>query len=291
MNKIKILDGGMGSELIRYGEQLPEHIWSAKINLTNPNLIYKIHKKYIEKGADYITTNTFRTTPRAFKKIGLTNDKAHEDAQRSFESAINMAKKASGGKTKILGSIAPLEDCYLPKLFPGEEKAKKEFKEIGMMFNASGIDCFILETMNSIFETEICLIGIKEFNIPTWVSFNLLNSNQIRSGESLEEAIKMLNKYSVDCLLLNCNPLTKTLKALKTIKKNWGKKWGLYPNIGIGEPSPDGIILKHHSDKEFLKLVNKSIDMGASIIGGCCGSTPNHISLIKEQINKDALEK
>ena len=47
MNKIKILDGGMGSELIRCGEQLPEHIWSAKINLTNPNLIYKIHKKYV----------------------------------------------------------------------------------------------------------------------------------------------------------------------------------------------------------------------------------------------------
>ena len=59
----------------------------------------------------------------------------------------------------------------------------------------------------------------------------------------------------------------------------------LYPNIGIGEPSSDGIILKYHSDKEFLKLVNQSIDMGASVIGGCCGSTPNHISLIKEQID------
>ena len=285
MNKIKILDGGMGSELIRCGEQLPEHIWSAKINLTNPNLIYKIHKKYIEKGADYITTNTFRTTSRAFKKIGLTNNKAHESAQRSFESAINMAKKASGEKTKILGSIAPLEDCYLPKLFPGEQEAKKEFKEIGIMFNTSKIDYFILETMNSIFETEICLIAIKEFSIPVWVSFNLLNSNQIRSGESLEEAIKMLNKYSVDCLLLNCNPLIRTLKALKIIKKNWSKKWGLYPNIGIGEPSPDGIILKHHSDKEFLKLLNQSINMGANVIGGCCGSTPKHISLIKEQVN------
>ena len=127
MNKVKILDGGMGSELIRSGEELPEHIWSAKINLTNPNLICEIHKKYIKEGANYITTNTFRTTPRAFKKIGLTNNEAYNHAQRSFESAINMAKKASSERNKILGSIAPLEDCYLPKLFPGEQKAKKEF--------------------------------------------------------------------------------------------------------------------------------------------------------------------
>ena len=285
MNKVKILDGGMGSELIRSGEELPEHIWSAKINLTNPNLICEIHKKYIKEGANYITTNTFRTTPRAFKKIGLTNNEAYNHAQRSFESAINMAKKASSERNKILGSIAPLEDCYLPKLFPGEQKAKKEFKEIGIMFEASGIDCFILETMNSIFETEICLTAIKNFNIPIWVSFNLLNSREISSGEPLEKAIKMLNKYPVDCLLLNCNPLRRTLKALKIIKKNWSKQWGLYPNIGIGEPSSDGVILNYHSDKEFLKLVDQSMRMGANVIGGCCGSTPNHIRLIKQRIN------
>ena len=75
-------------------------------------------------------------------------------------------------------------------------------------------------------------------------------------------------------------------KGVKTIKKNWSKQWGLYPNIGIGEPSPNGVILNYHSDKEFLELVDKSIHMGASVIGGCCGSNPNHISLIKQQIKQ-----
>ena len=171
MSKIKVLDGAMGSELIRHGESLPPHIWSAKINLTNPNLVYKIHKNYIEKGSNYITTNTFRTTPRAFKKTGLNNQQAYNDAKQSFKAAINMAKKASNKKIKILGSIAPLEDCYLPRLFPGEKSAKKEFEEIGMMFDEHGIDCYILETMNSLIETQICLKAIEKFNIPIDMSF------------------------------------------------------------------------------------------------------------------------
>ena len=284
MNQIKILDGAMGSELISRGEKLPPHIWSASTNLTNPNLVYRIHKQYIKTGVNYITTNTFRTTPRSFEKIGFNKDEAYKTAKKSFNLAIDMAKKASNGKIKILGSIAPLEDCYLPNLFPGQNKAKKEFQEIGKWFSKSGIDIFILETMNSIIETETCLQAISQYNIPIWVSYNLLNSEQIRSGESLKKAIQMLNKYSVDCLLLNCNPLTRTIKGAKVVKDVWLRKWGVYPNIGIGEPSPDGIIENYHSDEEFLIMIDQIIDLGVDIIGGCCGSNFHHIDLIKNRI-------
>ena len=65
---IDIIDGAVGTELILRGEQLPDHIWSAGINDKNPDLLYKIHKEYVEAGANYLTTNTFRTTPRAYKK-------------------------------------------------------------------------------------------------------------------------------------------------------------------------------------------------------------------------------
>ena len=285
MNKIEILDGAMGSELICHGESLPNHIWSAKINLTNPDLIYKIHKAYINQGANYITTNTFRTTFRAFKKTGLTDNEASNQAQESFEAAIHMAQKASNKKNKILGSIAPLEDCYMPELFPGTKQATKEFELIGNMFYDSGIDFFILETMNSIIETQACLEALSTFKIPIWVSFNLLNEHQIRSGESLKDAIKLINQYSVDCLLLNCNPFKRTLGALTILKNHWNKNWGVYPNLGTGEPAPDGIIKEYYSEREFLKFVNQCIDMGASVLGGCCGSNPKHIKLIKEYIN------
>ena len=280
MNRIEILDGAMGSELILNGETLPNYIWSAKSNLTNPDLVYTIHRKYIEQGSNYITANTFRTTPRAFKKAGFNK----REAKESFDLAIQMAKKAANGRARILGSIAPLEDCYLPHLFPGQKEAKKEFEEIGQWFSESGIDFFILETMNSITETEVCLEAIKKFNIPIWVSFNLLNSKQIRSGEFLNKAIQMLNKYSVECLLLNCNSLIRTINASEIISGNWSKKWGVYPNIGIGEPSPNGVIKNYHTDKDFLTMIDKVIELGVSIIGGCCGSNAKHINLIKNQL-------
>ena len=150
-----------------------------------------------------------------------------------------------------------------------------------------GVDIFLIETMNSIKEAKICLQAIEKFNTPIWVSFNLLNSNQIRSGENLLTAINMVKKFPVNCLLLNCNPLDRTLNALKIIIKNWELKWGIYPNLGIGEPSPNGIINNYCSNKDFLNLIIQSINLGTNIIGGCCGASPKHIRLIKKIIQRN----
>ena len=129
---IKLLDGGMGSELIRRGEILPNHIWSADSNIKNPELVCQIHKDYIAAGSTCITTNTFRTTPRSYRKTGLSESNSIEIAHKSLKTAVRMAKKARNDRTKVLGSIAPLEDCYKPELFPGENTAKKEFKQLGL---------------------------------------------------------------------------------------------------------------------------------------------------------------
>tara|TARA_Y100000588_G_scaffold394114_1_gene512919 strand:+ start:1959 stop:2816 length:858 start_codon:yes stop_codon:yes gene_type:complete len=281
MNKITILDGAVGSELILNGENLPPHIWSAKINLTNPDLLFDIHKKYIQSGSNYITTNTFRSTTRAYKKTGLSNVKANETAKKSMQSAVKIAKKAANKSIKILGSIAPLEDCYSPKLFPGIKTAKNEFLIIAKWLKEGGVDGYILETMNSITETQSCLEVIQNFNIPIWVSFNLRDSDCIQSGESLENAINMVSDFNVDCILLNCNPIERTKEALQIISDKCSV-WGIYPNLGIGEPSPDGVITSYYSDNAFLSLCKNAIDLGASVLGGCCGTSPRHIKLLTE---------
>ena len=96
MNKIEILDAGMGTELISHGEKLPKHIWSASVNLTNPNLVYKIHKSHIDNGSNYIITNTFRTTPRSFRKLGIGREKAYLQAKKSFDIANLQETKGKG---------------------------------------------------------------------------------------------------------------------------------------------------------------------------------------------------
>ena len=135
MHKIGILDGAMGSEFINKGIALPEHIWSSWVNLEAHEKVYNLHKDYINAGADYITTNTFRTTPRAYKKIGLSDSESEILAKTSLKTAVSIAQKAASENIQILGSIAPLEDCYRPDLFPGLNNAKKEFSEISKSEN------------------------------------------------------------------------------------------------------------------------------------------------------------
>ena len=284
MSSIKILDGAMGTELIQEGCDLPKHIWSAHINLTNPSLIYNIHKNNIDSGAEYITTNTFRTTKRSFNKIISSLDTAILKSQKSLDNALKMAHRAVGERNvKILGSIAPLEDCYMPENYPGDEIAHGEFSEIAKRLVDNKIDIFLLETMNSISETKVCISVVEKYKIPIWVSFNLLDEKHLLSGETIEAAMKSICSPMVTCVLLNCNSVANTSLALSEISQNWNKEWGIYPNIGLGKPSPDGVIKEYSSIDEFLELSSKAVKLGATILGGCCGSTSDHIKALKNK--------
>ena len=121
MNNPIIMDGAMGSELIKRGAILPQHIWSAHANIERPNLVKTIHQEYIDSGAKIIIANTFRATPRSYIKTGLSMDLAIQKAYSSLNKAIQLAKQVAKDNTIILGSIAPLEDCYKPELFPGKK--------------------------------------------------------------------------------------------------------------------------------------------------------------------------
>ena len=296
MSTFKILDGAMGSELIRWGMELPEHIWSAAANLTNPELVLKIHREYVDAGADYITANTFRTTPRAFGKLDslvagfveVNKKDAVLNSRNSLFTAVELAKEAARNSVKVLGSIASLEDCYSPELFPGKNTAITEFRQLGGWLSDAGVDILLLETMNSIAEAEAGLIALQSFELPIWVSFVMKDDEHLLSGDLLLDALTLLQDHSVNTVLLNCNPLQRTETAMILLTKYWTGKWGIYPNLGIGEPSPNGRITKYESMEKFTALMEKAIDLGASVVGACCGSTPEQIgelSKIKIKLN------
>ncbi len=283
MGSFKVLDGAMGSELIKNGVVLHKHTWSADANISHPGLIEQIHREYIDAGADFITTNTFRTTPRAYAKTGLgslNSEVCVERARAALEQAVKLAKKAAISSTKIIGSIAPLEDCYQPNLFPGKDMAVYEFSLLGSWLNDAGADIIILETMNSLVEAEAGLEALKGLNCPVWVSFVLKNDNHLLSGDSLYNALSVLNNYDVDKVLLNCNPLFRTKRAVDIIVDNWHSDWGIYPNLGVGDPNPHGNIVELESIKTFLSVIEYALDAGAHILGACCGSSPKHIKEI-----------
>ena len=278
MVKYKIMDGAMGSELIKRGFVLSEHVWSADANITKPNMVEKIHREYVGAGAEYITTNTFRTTPRAYMKMGVTNQQSVRMARSSLLKAVAIAQSAAGSSAKIIGSIAPLEDCYDPGLFPGRESSVSEFSQLGKWLTAAGVDILLLETMNSIAETESALMGIENLGSPIWVSFVLKDESHLLSGETIINALDVVKQFSVDCIMFNCNPLDRTLMAVEKLVDNCSNKWGVYPNLGIGEPSPSGNINHYEKMGYFRSTMKKIIELEPHILGACCGSSPEHIA-------------
>jgi S-methylmethionine-dependent homocysteine/selenocysteine methylase len=277
-----ILDGAMGSELIKRGLILPDHIWSAEANINHPELVQKIHREYIDAGADYIIANTFRTTPRAYMKTGINSKKASQMAKYSFMRAVEHAKNAGGPSTKIIVSFAPLEDCYRPELFPGKNYAISEYALMGKWMIGTGVDILLLETMNSITETEAGLCALNETDLPIWVSFVLKDENHLLSGDLLTDTLNMLNNYQIEMVLLNCNPLDLTIMAVDNIVDNWIGGWGIYPNLGRGEFSLDGCIAEYEPMEKYLSIIKRALNRGASVVGACCGSSHEHIAEIKK---------
>jgi S-methylmethionine-dependent homocysteine/selenocysteine methylase len=282
MTPFEILDGAMGSELIKRGLILPEHVWSAEANINHPELIEKIHREYADAGADYIITNTFRTTPRAYRKTGISSKKSHQMAKISLMRAVEHAKNSGGPRTKIIASFAPLEDCYRPELFPGIDNAISEYTLLAKWIIEAGVDILLLETMNSVTETEAGLCALKDTDLSIWVSFVLKDENHLLSGDYLVDALNMLNNYQIKMVLLNCNPLGRTNMAVDNIVDNWIGGWGIYPNLGKGEPSPDGCKVEYEPMEKFISVIKHALNSGASVVGACCGSSPEHIAEIKK---------
>ena len=195
-----------------------------------------------------------------------------------------MAKKAAtGSSTKILGSIAPLEDCYTPSLYPGDKHSESEFMEISDWFIDCGIDTILLETMNNLPEILSCIKVLSKHNLKIWLSINLMDQNHILSGEKINVTLESISDYQVSALMINCNSIEKTKLSLKNIQSLWNGRWGIYPNLGLGEPAADGIISDFSSDADFINLSRNAADLGATLLGGCCGTNYKHIgSLSKE---------
>lgn len=285
-NNLDILDSAMGTELINMGHVLPPHIWSAKINTSHPDDIYQVHQKNIRAGANLITTNTFRTTPRAYLKLGLSKNKADFNAKTSMESALKACHKAAIHNTTILGSIAPLEDCYKPYLFPGEKVAEKEFYTLGSWLQEFGVDIILLETMNSFIEIQSALRALSKLTVPIYVSINIYKKIFLKSGDSVFDIINLLNTFNINTLLFNCSSIKLLSSNVNKFVDRQQLKWGVYPNMGIGKPSTNGVISNYETQNKFKSLVRQCIGLNAQIVGGCCGTTHHHIQLIKNLIHE-----
>jgi len=280
-----LLDGAMGTELERRGVDVSLPLWSAAAVEDHPEIVQAIHTNHISAGAEVITTSTFRTTQRTFEKVTHDAQEASDRARAAAMSAINLAKRPAGSSVLVAGSIAPLEDCYSPELFPGVESAVAEFRQLAEWLIEGGVDLFLIEAMSRIDEASAALKATSDLVLPRWVSFIVSDAGHLLSGDRLEGAVRQVEEQGADAVLVNCSDPSVSVKALDTFRRCTDLPVGLYPNLGHTDPAPSGEISGMYPKSELVQIMTKAIRKGARIVGGCCGSTPEHIAALARTIS------
>ena len=281
-----LLDGAMGTELKNRGVKIPLPLWSADANIEHPDVVESIHHDYILSGADIITTNTFRTTSWTYKKNKISTKRARMRAKNSLYRAVECAHKAKNkkDKIKIAGSITSIEDCYLPGKYPGDSIASEIYAETLEWMIDSGVDLILFETMGNLNEIECALSLVKDSNIPIWLSLIMQRDNILLDGTDIKVVFNKLMKYNLECILTNCNRIQISLDTCKRLVSSKIPYWGVYPNVGNTEFDNDYFDLIN--DYNFKKGIKSILFMNPSVIGVCCGSTPDHIKTLKKLITE-----
>ncbi len=290
MKNIYILDGGVGQEIyIRAGKpQTP--LWSTQVMIDAPQIVKDVHKDFMNAGATIITTNNYTCTPSRLKR-----DSQIELFEKLQLQALNLALQAREelSLTKdvsIAGCLPPLIGSYVVDKRTFSE-IKNEYEKI-VAIQDKYIDIFLIETMSSIKEAKAAVEAAQKGSKPIWLSLTLCdtNPNELRSGESIKEAVEALENYSIDALLFNCSypeSIDQGIYSLRNLNIPFGGYANAFTSINALKPGTTVDKLTARLDineEKYAAHVMKWIQKGASIVGGCCEVGPSYITYIRNQL-------
>lgn len=278
--KVFVSDGAWGTFLQKKGlksGECPES-W----NLTHPNDVMDIAKSYIDAGADMIETNSFGGTSFKLGLYGLA-DKVHEINQAAAE----ISRKAAGPDKYVLGSIGPTGKI----LMTGEvspDELYNAFKEQAIALEKGGVNAIVIETMTDIEEAKIAVLACAEntkCEIICTMTFDKSGENSFHTmmGISPTQMVEELIESGVSIIGANCGNGIKDMIGIVNEFRSASKEIPLLIHANAGAPIyKDGETFFPESPDQMAAYVNQLISAGANIIGGCCGTTPEHIRKIAE---------
>ena len=287
--EVVLLDGGMGQELTRRSTR-PVHVsWGAHVMDHEPEIVQGLHEDYLRAGATVITLNTYATTPRS-RGEGFA-----AQHQRAVDLA-HAARDRAGKDAAIAASLPPLAWSYKPELVTAFETNLADYRKI---VEACGdqVDLLICETMSTAEEARAAATACAESGKPVWVSWTLDEvlaedgSARLRSGETIAEAVAALDGLPVAALLFNCCP-PESVTAGMTELATTGTRCGGYanaftPNLHEYNPGMTVEVLGRRTDLDpeaYAAHALAWIERGASIAGGCCETTPDHIAALAARL-------
>lgn len=288
---VLILDGAMGTELLRRDVDIGLPLWSANALIAHPEIVSRIHLEYIEAGADIITTDTFRTTRRAFRNARLP-----DRSEALTILAVRLAREAAastGDRTILVaGSIAPLEDCYRPDLVPDNSALLEEHREHATRLAREGVDFLLLETMNTVREAVAACTAARETGKEVVVSFTCRPDGALYGGESLEAAVAAVAPLGPAAFSLNCISPRYLGTILRRLRDLTALPIAVYGNVGEpGKEQDDEHLVRDVDEAAYADHAASWIRTGAVIVGGCCGTTPAYVQRLVELTTKTPRHK
>ena len=277
----------MGNELLKRTNKQSSGLWSAQFLIDSPNLVKEVHQAYVDVGAQVITTNTYSTIPSYLQKENKTN--LMKDLIRKAGAIAREVADNNNQEILVAGSLPPLDESYRPDLVPNEKESMPIYEEIINELN-SFVDIFLCETVSSIAETSNVLKALKnkaKQDKKIWLSWTLLEdkSARLRSKETIEDAFQFAESFNPDAYLFNCTDPIAITEGIKKLSKLTDKPIGCYPNV-FGVPfdwtldNNVEVDPRNLSIEQFIEYKNLWNELGASIIGGCCGLGPDYIEAI-----------
>ena len=271
--RIVFFDGGTGSLLQANGlkpGELPE-TW----NILHPEIVTKLHYDYLEAGADIIKTNTFGANGLKF------NDSSEYGLDGIVTAAMENAKNAvgkAGKKCFIALDIGPTGKLLKPLGDLGFEEAYGLFSDVVKIGAREGADLVLIETMSDSYEVKAAVLAAKEnCDLPVFATMIFDSKGKLLTGGTVESTVALLEGLGVDALGINCGLGPVQMKGiLADIMKAASVPVIVNPNAGLPRSEGGKTVYDIDAD-EFARTMREIVEMGACVVGGCCGTTPEHI--------------
>ncbi len=272
---IIFLDGGFGTELIKKGLKPSED--SASAVFSHSQWVKEIHRSYINAGSNIIMADTFGAN--AFKLKG-----APYTVEECVNQAVKLAKEAAEGtETLVALDVSTTGELLYPAGNLTFEDAYETFKEVALCGKKAGVDLVCLETFTDLKEARIALLAVKEnTDLPVFVTLSFDENGLTMNGSTPSAVGVTLKAAGADAVGLNCSLGPDKLKSVvDEFLKYSSLPVIVKPNAGLPDPKTGGYTM---GADEFAEYMSEFYKMGVSIMGGCCGTTPEYIKTLKEKI-------
>ncbi|THD83677.1 homocysteine S-methyltransferase family protein [Aliigemmobacter aestuarii] len=283
MADITLLDGGMGQELVARSGDDPTPLWATRVMIDHPGMVRDIHADYFAAGATVATTNTYAIHHDRLERFDLDH-MFHALHLRALVEAHEA--RAAHGSGRIAGSMGPLVATYRPEVTLPVAIAAPKYAEIARILGAH-VDMILCETLASVEMCEGAVKGAAVAGVPVWLSVTVddHDGSRLRSGEPVADLARLVRDYPVAAVLANCSvpeAMADALGGLRTLGLPFGAYANGFTHISGNflKDAPTVKELTHRHDLTPAKYADFAmgwVEMGATIVGGCCEVGPAHI--------------